>query len=1266
MTRPFVHLHVHSEYSLLDGAARIEPMVRLAREQGSPAIAITDHGAMYGAVPFYKAARAAGVKPIIGCEVYVAQRTRRDRMPKVDDDPYHLVLLATGPEGYRNLVKLVSAASLEGFYYKPRVDRELLAAHSRGLIALSGCLGGEIARHILAGRPGEALNTAAFYRDVFGRDSFFVEIQNHHLEDERRVNPELVRLARELDLGLVATNDPHYLHRGDARAHDVLLCIQTAAALGDSGRMRFPNDEFYLKSPEEMTALFRDLPEALDNTVAIAERCSFRFELGQIHLPHYEIPTGESPDAYLERLCRDGLVRRYGENPSPEAVARLDRELAMIREMGYSGYFLIVWDFIDFARGRQIPVGPGRGSGAGCLAAYCLNITDIDPIQYGLLFDRFLNPERIDRPDIDTDLCERRRDEVIRYVIDKYGEDRVAQIVAFSTIAARGAIRDVGRALGMAYGEVDRIARMVPFQVGITLEKALAHNADLRAARDGSPAVQDLLDLARSVEGLPRHPSVHAAGVVIARDPLTDLVPLMRGKDDAVVTQYGMKALQDLGLIKMDFLGLRTLTVIDQTVKIVRRTRGVELEPVRFPRDDRRVLRMLAAGDTTGVFQLESGGMTDLVRRLRPDRFEDLVAVLALFRPGPLGSGMVDDFVERRHGRKFEYIHPALESILKDTYGVMVYQEQVMRVANVMAGFSLGAADLLRRAISKKEPEVIAAQRTAFIDGARNRGVEPATAEKVFQLIEHFAGYGFNKSHTAPYALLAWETAYLKAYYPLEYMAALLTSEMGSAAKVAAYIEDCRRLGVEVLPPDVNESLAGFTVVGDKLRFGLAAVKNVGLAAIETIIANRGEHGPFRSLQDLCERMESRVLNKRVAESLIKAGALDSLGAARSRMLAVLDQVLEAAGGSQRQRQSGQISFFDLGDSAGEFHKAEVLLPDISEYPIEAILAYEKESLGLYLSGHPLGQFQAAIRKHATCSISQLAGMDEKAPVTIGGTVTGGRPIATKRGEPMMFLNVEDLTASVEVVVFPRVYQKCRRWLENDNVVIVRGHVNVTERRAGGGGAAGTGSGAGTGSVADEDDNGEAGPPPEETAEDEGSSPGQGRAERRALEPKIIADDIFVITPEEAAAAREAASRMPAAREAGGGGAPGAANVAGATGANVAGATAANVAGTTGTSADACPRLYINVAGIERKPTLLDTLRQTLSEHQGATPVFLCFSDRRLVRAHRALWVTLSAELVEAIEAVAGPGSARVKPAPAGDMPPTGSRSAGEKEYPQT
>ncbi len=1286
MTRPFVHLHTHSEYSLLDGAARIGGMVQLAKEQGAPAVAITDHGSMYGAVPFFKEAKKSGVKPIIGCEIYVAQRTLRDRTPKVDDDPYHLVLLATNPEGYRNLVKIVSVASLEGFYYKPRADHDLLAKYSKGLIALSACLGGALPRHILSGHPGEALNTAALYRDIFGRENFFIELQNHHLEDQRRSNPELIRIARELGLGLVATNDSHYLRREDARAHDVLLCIQTATNLDDPNRMRFANQEFYMKSGDEMEALFRDVPEALDNTVAIAERCDFKFETGEVHLPHYEIPTGETPEDYLDRLCREGFIRRYGTDAPPGHHERLDRELSLIKKMGYSSYFLVVWDFIHFARGKHIPVGPGRGSAAGSMVAYTLGITDIDPIRYGLLFDRFLNPERIDMPDIDTDICERRRDEVIQYVVEKYGADKVSQIAAFSTIAARGAIRDVARALGLAYGEGDRIAKMVPFQLGITLDKALEQNPDLRAAYESSSQVKDLIDLARSVEGMPRHVSVHAAGVVISRSPIADVVPLQRGKDEGVVTQFGMKHLQELGLIKMDFLGLRTLTVLDEALKIIKRTRHLDVDLMTVPREDRKVFRMLSDGNTAGCFQLESGGMTDLVRRLHPDRFEDLVAILALFRPGPLGSGMVDDYVERRHGKKFEYIHPTLEPILKDTYGVMIYQEQVMRVANVMAGFTLGGADLLRRAISKKQPDVIAAQKVAFVDGAKKQGIDPAVAEKVFQLIEYFAGYGFNKSHTAPYALLAYQTAYLKAYYTVEFMAAVLTSEMGNAAKVATYVEECRRLGIRVLPPDVNESLVGFTVVGhemsQEIRFGLAAVKNVGLGAIQAIIEERKAGGPFRSFQDFCERVDSKVLNKRVVESLTKAGAFDSLGARRSQMLAVLDQVLEAAAGARKQRSSGQLSFFDLGGAPGttgaDFQKVQVNLPDVPEYRQEAVLAMEKELLGLYISGHPLGQYEAAIRRYATHSISQLGDLEEGTKVVVCGMITGERRIATKKGEPMSFLAIEDLAASLEVVVFPRVFEKCRKWLAPDKVVIVRGRVNVVERRAAtGAGAGAPGGGGGAGAPdADEDDS-----EPQALTEDQGDEEGgagaagaagpAGRAERRATEVKIIAEDVSVITAEEAQAAARfgtaSSSSSPGYGSGGansGNGGSGANGTDGGRGANggktrpsaeaevpaavgvsnpVGVPKAAASSNATAPAVDGERRLYVNLANIEGKSFLLDVLKQTLAEHNGPTPVYLCFSDKRMIRTNERYWVDLSDKLLGEIEEVAGPGSAKVR-----------------------
>ncbi|WPD19405.1 DNA polymerase III subunit alpha [Thermaerobacter composti] len=1020
--QPFVHLHVHSEYSLLDGAARVGELAARAAELGMPALALTDHGVMYGAIDFYKACKQHGIKPIIGCELYLARRTRHDREPKVDDQSYHLLALAQDETGYRNLIKIVSRAYAEGFYYKPRADKELLAEHSEGLIVTSGCIGSEIPRLLLEGRDEEALRAVRWYLEVFG-DRFYFEIQDHGLPEERRAYARILELARRFDVPVVATNDVHYLHREDAAAHEVLLCIQTGKTLDDPSRMRFEGSEFYLKSPEEMAAVFRDVPEALANTVKLAERCELEFEFGRFLLPHYEVPEGHDAASYLRYLCETKLPERYPDAGS-EVWDRLNHELEVITRMGYPAYFLIVWDFVDYARRNGIAVGPGRGSAAGSLVAYVLGITDIDPLRYNLLFERFLNPERVTMPDIDIDFDDHRRDEVIDYVVRKYGRDRVAQIITFGRMLARAVIRDVGRVMGLPYGEVDKIAKMVPAQLGITLDQALEASPELRQAYEQQPVVRQLVDMARKLEGMPRHASVHAAGVVIGRDPLMEHVPLQRMQDGSTVTQFPMTTLEELGLLKMDFLGLRTLHVIQETEALINATgardvladepgpgaagpghspagdadsgaagdaagrptgdpgsgpmgdgggptggagngltggggrrRGEGAGPRRaagsdpahglavaargpatagdgptptaparpfrvkdIPLDDRATFEAMSRGETAAMFQVESSGFTQMLRSLKPSSIEDLIAAVALFRPGPLGSGMVDDFIKRKHGQvPVEYPHPWLEPILKETYGTIVYQEQVMQIASVMAGFTLGEADLLRRAMGKKKPEEMQKQREKFLAGAAAKGIDRQLAERIFDLMEYFAGYGFNKSHSAAYGYLAYVTAYLKTHYPAPYMAATLSSVMSNADRVAEYIGECRRLGIPVLPPDINESQARFTVVpdprgpgGQAIRYGLAAVKNVGFGAIESIVAAREAGGPFRSLDDFCRRVDLRQVNRRALESLIKAGAFDCLGHPRARLLAGLEEVMERAQRWQRERETGQVSLLDL------------------------------------------------------------------------------------------------------------------------------------------------------------------------------------------------------------------------------------------------------------------------------------------------------------------------------------------------------------------
>jgi DNA polymerase-3 subunit alpha len=1042
MGRPFVHLHVHTEYSLLDGFCRLDQLADAAAELGMPAVAMTDHGAMYGTVDFQQRCRAAGVKPLIGCELYVAQRTRHDRVPKQDDDPYHLTVIAADKVGYRNLIKLVSLGFTEGLYYKPRVDEELLSRHRAGLVVLSGCIAGQAPRLIQAGNVREARALVGRYRELFGADGYYLELQDQRIEGQRQINRALVDLGRELGIGLVATNDAHYVRRQDARIHDVLLCIQTLKSVDDPERMRFPNDEFYLKSGDEMAELFREAPAALDNTLAIAERCNVDIELGRTYLPHYDIPAGHDADSYLRHLCLERLPGRY-PSPGPEVMDRLDYELSMIQRTGYAGYFLIVADFVDFARSRRIPVGPGRGSGASSIVAYTLGITNVCPLQYNLQFDRFLTTERVDPPDFDIDFCYERRDEVIRYVFEKYGSDCVAQIITFGTLQAKAAVRDVGRALSMTYNEVDRIAKLIP-PGATTVEKALEMSAELQQASQGDSAVRDVLLLAATVQGIPRNASVHAAGVVISPDPVTEHVPLHRTGDGVVMTQFGMDTLKELGLLKMDFLGLRTLTVIDHAVKLIRESAGEEVDIDTIPLDDPDVYAMLAHGDTLGVFQLESGGMRDLVREVRVNCIEDIIACVALYRPGPMQN--IPEYLRAKHSQHRRYPHPLLEPVLRDTYGVIIYQEQVMAIAAVMAGFTLGQGDMLRRAMGKKKRELMDEYRARFVSGCLANGHPEELAGQLYDLIERFAGYGFNKAHTAPYGLLAYQTAYLKRRFPAQFMAAFLSSIIGDQDKVARYADECRRMGVEVLPPDINVSRAGYTVEGGRVRVGLAAIKNVGVGAISTLVAEREAGGPFRSLGDLCRRVDTRQLNRRALESLIKAGAMDSLGAARSQLLATLDAALERAQAGQRRKANGQVSLFELAPAEAAVVDADLAMPEVAEYPKSMLLGMEKELLGMYVSGHPLGQHEKALRERTSARTADLAERADGDRVTVGGLVVQRRRITTKSGDPMGFLTLEDMTGQVEVVVFPRTYAKLAKLLESEEqVVLVSGRVQLRD-----------------------------------------------------------------------------------------------------------------------------------------------------------------------------------------------------------------------------
>jgi DNA polymerase-3 subunit alpha len=1074
----FVHLHLHTEYSLLDGACHIEELVDQAAALGMKAMAITDHGNMFGAVAFHDACRERGVKPILGCEVYVAPGSRLERAAASASEAYnHLTVLAGSEAGYHNLVKLVSIGYLEGFYHRPRIDKEVLARHHEGLIGLSGCLSSEIAQHLLAGADAAALESVGLFSEIFGRDRFYLEVMEHGIPDQRRVNQGLVKLAARSGLPLAATNDAHYLRKDDHQAHDVLLCIGSGRKVGDTDRLRFDTNEFYLKSPEEMAALFPDHPEALRSTVGIAEMCDFTLR-EVATLPAFDVPPGFTTQTYFEQVTRDGFAERRkslaplaeaGRLRQPMAVyeERLEQEIGVIRRVGFAGYFLIVWDFIRYARERGIPVGPGRGSAAGSLVAYSLRITDIDPIENGLIFERFLNEERISPPDIDIDFCEARRGEVIEYVTRKYGRENVAQIITFGTMKAKAVVRDVGRVLDMSYAEVDRIAKMIPFDLKMTLDRALEESPPLKEAYQQDGRVRELVDISRRLEGTTRHASTHAAGVVIAPRPLTELVPLFKGTTADVTTQFDMKGCERIGLLKMDFLGLRTLTLIENCVTMLEAQLGVRVDPDRIPLDDTRTFELFAAGKTSGLFQFESDGMRDILKRFKPDRLEHLTALNALYRPGPMQ--MIDDFIRRRHGQtRVVYEHPSLEPILKETYGVMVYQEQVMQIASALAGFTLGEADILRKAMGKKKAEVMAAQMEKFLSGCRERGVPERKARKIWTLMEQFAGYGFNKSHSAAYARLAYQTAYLKANHPAYFMAALLTSERANTDKIVQYIGECREMGLQVLPPDVDESEKFFTVVprgaargraagtgseaaaveasggeggeggGDRIRFGLAAIKNVGEGAVEAMLLSRREGGAFRSIFDFCSRVDLRAVNRRVVESLVKSGSFDSIDPRRSALFAAIDRAMDAGQKGQRDREQGQSSLFGMLETPGEEAPVTERLPECPEWPESERLAHEKESLGFFITGHPLERFRAELGQWASTNTSAL-GRATNGEVSIGGVINGLRLIRTKKGDRMASFVLEDLDGSVECLVFPETYRKVAGRLTDDQVVLVKG-----------------------------------------------------------------------------------------------------------------------------------------------------------------------------------------------------------------------------------
>ncbi|HSL20701.1 MAG TPA: DNA polymerase III subunit alpha [Vicinamibacterales bacterium] len=1061
----FVHLHLHTEYSLLDGACRIDELLDRAAELRMPALAVTEHGNLFSSVAFHDAARKRGVKPILGCEVYVAPESRLTKSGTPGEAAHHLVLLAETLEGYHNLIRLVSAGYTEGFYYKPRIDKELLAQHARGLVGLSSCLKGEVATGIRTEQAQRALRAAATYRDILGPGNFFLEMQYQGIDEQRVVNAGLLPIARDLGLPLVATNDVHYLKQSDSTPHDILLCIGTGKTVNDAERLRYHGDQFFLKTPEEMWQVFGDHPEALTNTLLIAERCDVTLPSGRNFLPNFDVPAPFGLDEYFEHMTRQGFVERLPRlrelaargtlrHSIEDYEKRLTYEIDMIKAMKYPGYFLIVWDFIRHARERGIPVGPGRGSAAGSLVAYCLRITDVDPLEYDLIFERFLNPERVSLPDIDIDFCERRRGEVIEYVTRKYGRENVAQIITFGTMKARAAVRDVGRALDMPFADVDRIAKLIPPALDMTLDKAVDENPALRDLMQKDERVGSLLAAAKRLEGMTRHASVHAAGVVIAPRPIVEFAPLYKSQKDEITTQWAMKEVERVGLLKMDFLGLSTLTLLFDAVQEIRRTTGRELKLEDIPLDDPETYQLFCDGLTNGVFQFESSGMKETLRKAKPQCLEDLIALNALYRPGPLRGGVVDDYIARKHGKvEIKYELPALEPILKDTYGVIAYQEQVMRIASDVAGFTMGEADLLRKAMGKKNADVMHAQRKRFIDGAQARGVHPKKAAKLFELMEYFAGYGFNKSHSTTYAYLAYQTAYLKANYPWHFMAALLTIEAQNTDKLALYLGECRELGVPILPPDINASELAFTVTPDGVRYGLMAVRNVGEGAIESMLAVRREQGRLDSIFALCEHIDLRLVNKRVLESLVKAGALDSLapgngastGAVRARLFAAVDRALEHGGRRQRDRDKGQSDLFGGGGSEEE-PLDRIPLPEVSSWTDAQQLAGEKEALGFYMSGHPIERHAEDLRAFGARSIGEIA--SPEADVWIGGIVSGLRPLKTRKGDRMCVFMLEDSTASVETVVFPEAFGKFGQLAEADAMLLVRGKFEKDDESA--------------------------------------------------------------------------------------------------------------------------------------------------------------------------------------------------------------------------
>ena len=1056
--RQFTHLHVHTEYSLLDGACRIDRLFDHLKAMGQTACAITDHGVMYGCVAFFDAAKAAGIKPIIGCEVYVATRTRFDKVNRIDGNN-HLILLCKNEMGYKNLIKMVSAGFTEGFYSKPRIDKDLLEQHHEGLICLSACLAGEIPQAILAGDYERAKQAALYYRDLFGEGNYYIELQDHGLEEDQVVLPQLIRLARETGIPMVATNDAHYITKEDAKMQSILLCIQTGKTIADADRMEFQTDEFYLKSTDEMYDLFAMVPEACENTNKIAEQCNFEFTFGETKLPYFKAPDGMENQEYFEKRCWEGLERRYPGEVTDALKERLSYEINVVKTMGYTNYYLIVYDFINYAKSRDIPVGPGRGSGAGSLAAYCVGITDIDPIRYNLIFERFLNPERVSMPDFDVDFCYERRQEVIDYVNEKYGRDHVAQIVTFGTMAARAAVRDVGRVMGMTYQDVDRVAKLIPMELKMTLKKALEVSPDLKALYDGDNQVHELIDTSLKVEGMPRHASTHAAGVVITREPATEYVPLSTN-DGLPVTQFNMVEIERLGLLKMDFLGLRTLTVIHDTEMAVRHTKDPDFRVANIDYDDPATYEMLTRGETMGIFQLESTGMTQVLMSMRPKNLEDVIALISLYRPGPMDS--IPTYLRnRKDPSKVVYQTPQMAHIVDVTNGVVIYQEQVMQICRELAGFSFGQADNVRRAMSKKKLKVMEAEREHFVHGCTEpgkecagcvkNGIPEAVANQIYDDMISFASYAFNKSHAACYAYVAFQTAYLKCHYPHEFMAALLTSVLDNTSKVIEYTSECQRLGIKVLPPDINVSRGGFTVDSDSIRFGLNAVKSVGRNLIDSVVKER-KNRPYRSLYDFCKRLHGNELNRRALENLIKAGSFDALEPSRRAMIDSAEGILKSVETDARQNLEGQMDLFGMMGGEQEQAASDYKIPNTPEYPAGDLLKMEKEVSGLYLSGHPLDAYRAQISQISTCTIADLQGEDAKRfdnqNVTILCTVVKNKIMTTKSNTLMAFTTVEDLTGTMELLIFPRVLAECRAALQENAVVVANGRVSVKEEEA--------------------------------------------------------------------------------------------------------------------------------------------------------------------------------------------------------------------------